>query len=178
VDLSPYCKAIVASDQPLAFYQAISTNRAWFEAWINAGGILEFHGATRIGDDWSGQLQPGNYDMTFYLAEAVSINEPGLTLFNRPNPITDAELDNWEISLHGYFENIPAGSSELVSHDAEQQPAAMKFDMGQGCVLATLQTLEWAWDREYSPLLENFLSYDNCQANYQLYLSISFKNGP
>jgi len=87
-------------------------------------------------------------------------------------------MEDWGASVHGYLVDIPSGASELVTHDDQQQPAAVKFDIGQGCVLATLQTLEWAWDHEYSRLLENYISYDDCSANYHLYLSLALNNAP
>jgi hypothetical protein len=178
VDLTPYCKSIIASDQTIIFYQAISANRTWFESWISSGGILEFHGASDLTNAWSEETMPGGFSMAFFTTEDVSIYNDVLLLFNRPNMITEPELDGWFHSAHGSLIDLPADTQNLVKHEEADQPAAVKFDMGQGCVLATLQTLEWAWDREYSPLLENFLSYDNCQANYQLYLSLSLKSGP
>jgi hypothetical protein len=178
VDLTPYCKSIIASDQTLTFYQAISANRTWFESWISSGGILEFHGASDLTDAWSEETMPGGFSMAYYTTNKVSRNIAGHLLFKRPNLITDVDIEDWGFSTHGYLVDLPTGALELVNHDDAGHPATVKFDSGQGCVLATLQTLEWAWDREYSPLLENFLSYDNCQANYQLYLSISLKSAP
>jgi len=178
VDLTPYCKAIVASVQPLAFYQAISTNRAWFETWINDGGILEYHGAPILANDWSGFPMPGGFSMSYYTTNNVSIISPENLLFKRPNSITDADVEDWKFSTHGYLVDLPAGSFELISHDDEQQPAAVKFDLGQGCVLATLQTVEWGWDRKGSPMLENYIRYDDCQGNYHLYLSLTLNEGP
>ena len=168
----------MASDQTLAFYQAISANRAWFESWISSGGILEFHGASDLTNAWSEETMPGGFSMAFFTTDDVSIYNDVLLLFNRPNMITEPELDGWFHSAHGGLIDLPADTQNLVKHEEADQPAAVKFDMGQGCVLTTMQTLEWAWDHEYSPLLENFLSYDNCQANYQLYLSLSLKSGP
>jgi len=168
----------VASDQPLTFYQAVSSNRAWFESWINAGGIFEFHGAAKLSEDWSSLPQPGNFNMAYFSTDEVSPANLEMGLFKRPNLITDAELDSWKSSVHGYFVDFPAGSKELLYHDPEQQPSALKFDLGQGCVLTTLQPLEWAWDHEYSRLLENYISYNDCSANYHLYLSLALNNAP
>ena len=176
VDLEPYCKIIVASDQPLGFYQTISDNRTWFESWIDSGGVLEFHGAAVLADRWDGLPMPGDFSMSYYETNNVSINNPEHLLFRRPNPITDADLQEWQFSAHGYLVNLPAGSLELVTHEDAIQPGAAKFELGDGCVVATEQTLEWAWDPNNevnSPMLENYLRYDDCSSNFQLYLALA-----
>jgi hypothetical protein len=116
--------------------------------------------------------------MSYYSVDEISINNQSHTLFNRPNLISHAEIDNWEYSIHGYLVDLPAGSLELITHDDEGQPAAAIFELGQGCVLATLQTLEWGWDHEYSRLLENYIRYDDCGVNFQLFFSLALNNGP
>jgi hypothetical protein len=176
VDLGPYCKIIVASDQTLDFYHAISDNRSWFETWVVAGGILEFHGAAVLAERWDGLPMPGNFSMSYYETDDISIINPEHLLFKRPNPITDADLQGWNFSAHGYLVNLPAGSLELVNHEDAGQPAAAKFELGDGCVIASEQTLEWAWDPSNevnSPMLENYLRYDDCSSNFQLYLALA-----
>jgi hypothetical protein len=178
VDLTPYCKIIVASDQPQAFYQAVSANRTWFETWVNAGGILEFHGSALLSESWMGLSMPGDFSMAYFETDLLSIKDTQHTLFKQPNLISEDEIDQWGFSSHGYLTGLPSQSVELITHDEASQPAAMVIEQGMGCVLATMQTLEWGWDHEYSRILENFLSYDNCQANYQLFLPVSIKSGP
>ena len=178
VDLTPYCKVIVASEQQLAFYQAISANRAWFESWINAGGFFELHGATLLSENWATLPMPGGISMSYYTTNDVTLNYPGHALFIHPNLITPAELEDWGFSLHGYLVDLPEDSLDLVIHNDADQPAAVKFDLGQGCVLATQQTLEWAWDHEYSRLLENYIRFNDCSANFQLFFSLALNNSP
>ena len=178
LDLTPYCKAIVASDQQLDFYQSLSDNRSWFETWIRAGGILEFHGAPILKENWSGLLMPGGFSMSYFSTDLVSINDPEYLLFKRPNLITSVNLVNWDDSAHGYFINLPARTLDIVNHDEVNQPAAVKIDLGQGCVLATQQTVEHGWDHEGSPMLENYIRYDDCRGNYQLYLALALNSGP
>ena len=178
VDLGPYCKVIVASEQQLAFYQAISANRVWFESWINAGGFFEFHGATLLSENWATLPMPGGFSMSYYTTNDVTLNITEHALFKRPNVITPAELEDWDFSSHGYLVDLPEDSLDLVIHNDADQPAAAKFDLGQGCVLATEQTLEWAWDHEYSRLLENYIHYDDCSANFQLFFSLAVNSSP
>jgi len=61
VDLASYKKVIFASGQPLAFYEALSTNRDGFQSWVSDGGVLELHGATSAPEDWAGLVLPGGF---------------------------------------------------------------------------------------------------------------------
>jgi len=178
VDLEPYCKAIVASQQPLTFYQSLSENRTWFESWINGGGMLEFHGAPYLSDDWSGLPMPGGFSMSYYNSNNVSINDAAHLLSSRPNPISSAELENWGFSSHGYLVDLPADSLEIITHESAGMPMAAKFSLGDGCVVATELTIEWGWDLEYSPILENYILHDDCESNYHLYLSLTMRGAP
>jgi hypothetical protein len=177
-NLDDYCKAIIASDQTAAFYQVIADHRAWFESWVSTGGILEFHAAPLLADNWGGLTMPGGFSMSYYDTDYLSIYDSEHVLFKRPNIIDDDEIDLWGFSAHGYLTNLPAGAYELISHDDQAEPVAAKLNLGQGCVLATLQTLEYAWDRNDSPMLENYLRYDDCRADFHLYLSLALNGAP
>jgi len=61
VDLSGYQKVIIASGQPLSFYEDLSANRERFQDWTAGGGLLEIHGATSDTDDWAGLIMPGGF---------------------------------------------------------------------------------------------------------------------
>jgi hypothetical protein len=51
-------KIVVPSDQPLALYQALVDKTEEVESFVNYGGVLELHLATRPEDDWSGLRMP------------------------------------------------------------------------------------------------------------------------
>ncbi|MFO8073190.1 MAG: transglutaminase domain-containing protein [Polyangia bacterium] len=55
---SAHLKLVIPSDQPLALYQALVERSDEVEAFVEAGGILELHLATRPSDDWSGMRMP------------------------------------------------------------------------------------------------------------------------
>jgi len=168
----------VASQQPHAFYQALSTNRAWLEAWISGGGMLEFHGAAYGFDDWSGLPMPGGFTMVYETSEEVSILNATHRIMIHPNNINLAELLDWGYSTHGYLVDLPAGVIRIISHEPSGIPTTVKFGLGDGCVVATEQPLEWGWDGEYSPILENFILHDNCQINNLGYLPMIVKAAP
>jgi MYXO-CTERM domain-containing protein len=54
-----YNKIIVPSDQPRALYEALVRNTEKLERFVDYGGMLEIHGATRAADDWSDLRLPG-----------------------------------------------------------------------------------------------------------------------
>lgn len=159
VNLANYDKVLMAACQPYSFYQAIETNRAWFEAYINSGGTFEFHGATYTSDDWAGMIMPGGFTSEMITFDDVSIVDPLHDIFNIPNLITDAELDGWNSASHGFIRNIVPSYDVLVSDPISGDPAAVEIYFGAGTVIASMQTLEWAYDRGYSPVLENYIFY-------------------
>ncbi len=62
LDLTPYVKVIVPSDQPTSLYEALAARKDDLEAWIGAGGVFELHAATTLPeDDWSGTRMPGGF---------------------------------------------------------------------------------------------------------------------
>jgi hypothetical protein len=76
-----------------------------------------------------------------------------------PNPITGSELDGWDWSTHGYLTSLPPRADNLIAHEPSGQPALVQFRLGAGCVVATEQSLEWAWRWRDSRFLENVVLY-------------------
>ncbi len=159
VNLANYEKVLTASQQPYSFYQAIENNKAWFEAFISGGGVFEMHMAVWSSDDWSGLIMPGGFTSEEDMFNDVAIEDPLHDIFNIPNLITDAELDGWNSASHGFVRNIASPYDVLISDPVSGDPAAVEIYFGAGVVIATMQTLEWAYDRGYSPVLENFIFY-------------------
>jgi hypothetical protein len=54
-----YNKIVVPSDQPRALYEALVAAAEKLERFVDYGGTLEIHGATRPEDDWSDLRLPG-----------------------------------------------------------------------------------------------------------------------
>jgi PKD repeat protein len=102
---------------------------------------------------------PGGFTMFYASSNDVTILDYGHNIINDPNPITDAELDGWNSSTHGYLIDLPPGSHPIIAQEPTGEPATAEFGMGLGCVVPTLQTLEWGWDHGYSRILENFILY-------------------
>ena len=163
INLTPFSKVIIASQQTLAFYTTVSVNRAWFESYVNGGGVLEFHGATWFPvDDWAGLTMPGNFTCGIQdssWSDSVSIQTPGHPIVTLPNLIPDAELDGWNYSTHSYLISFGPPQREILRNDTYSQPCLVEFPWGSGAIIATMNTLEWAHGNSLSRILENVLLY-------------------
>jgi len=172
VDLSVFTKVVIASDQNQAFYNSMNNYRWWFEEYVSNGGILEIHAADWgwHGGMWIGPL-PGGLQWASYLAQYVSVVDPTHSVLTTPNVITDAELDNWNYAVHGYFSVYPADANIIIIEDSTRMPAYLEFSYGSGFIIATSQTLEWAYMRRYSRILENSLLYMPVRYEHDLAVS-------
>lgn len=159
VDLSMFQKVVILSAQPQSFYDTLQSYVSWFEAYATAGGILEIHAADTMSDTWNGFLMPGSIDAIFGVEEDVRINHPFHPTLVNPNNITDAELDNWLNSAHGYFNQYPANAKKIMLYKNTTDPVFLEIPYGTGYILASYQPLEWGYNKSYSLLLENVLLY-------------------
>jgi len=158
VDLSKYAKVVIASDQEQEFYDSVNASRAWFEEYVENGGVLEIHAALRSFYHWV-DLLPGGIEYTHDLGNLVDIEVTAHPIVRRPNLISDSELDGWGASVHGYFTDYPGGTVIILRDHDTLYPACIEVPYGSGVIIASSQTLEWAYHREYSFILENFLLY-------------------
>ncbi len=145
VDLAPFDKVILVSAQSNNFYDLVSYYYDWFTQYAYQGGILEMHLATKSGYlENSGLWMPGGFLAAAYLAEAVTITNADFPMFRTPHPISDAALDNWSSSVHGYFSYYPYGAQPLVYYaNTNLPPSVIDYPYGAGRILATLQPVEW-----------------------------------
>jgi hypothetical protein len=162
VDLSGFDKVVIASQQPYAFYQTLSTNRGWFESYVAYGGLLEFHGASLFSDEWSAlpmpagiAIAPQNYANS---DESLTIQMPTHSMVTTPNAINNDDIDNWGYSTHSYFTSTGNPPTVVITEDEFNQPVLVEFPFGKGCVIATMMTLEW-WNSDQR-VLENVILYD------------------
>ena len=160
VDLSAFSKVVIASDQDQTFYNSIDAYRWWFEDYVSNGGTLEVHAADwgSNGGMWIGPL-PGGLQRTNYYGQYVTVVDPTHELLTTPNVITDAELDNWNSAVHGYFSAYPVDAHIIIIEDMSRMPAYLEFSYGSGSIIASSQTLEWAYNHRLSLILENSLLY-------------------
>jgi|GEM_PF-4036415 len=159
VDLSPFDKVILVSAQSNDFYDLVNYHNVWFSQYAYQGGILEMHLATKSGYlESSGLWLPGGFIAAPYEANAVTITNADFPMFRTPHLISDAALDNWDNSTHGYFSYYPYGAQPLVyCTDTNVPPCAIDYPYGAGRILATLQPVEWR--KSSTNYCENMLLY-------------------
>ncbi len=162
VNLSQYRKVIIPSDQTSEFYAAFAGNRSWFENFASQGGILDL----RLADygwgmgNWDNMIMPGGLNKTKLYLDSVDISMTHHTLVNSPFVVEDVELDGWLYSAHGYFNQYPEDAHVICVDHAMQEPVLLEFRIGAGFAIATMQTLEWNENLNYTSILENMILYD------------------
>jgi len=184
VDLSPYQKVIISSDQPQLFYNSLEGNVSWFESYASDGGILEIHGADHgwNSGNWDDMSMPGGLNKTSAYLDNLDINILQHPTVLNPHPINDTAIDNWDASTHGYFDVYPSDSREILQDTSTSDPVLLEFEYENGFIIATMQTLEFAylWDSPYSPgsvMYENILLYDPSSYYFSDTLNVNTPNG-
>ncbi|MHC5184697.1 MAG: hypothetical protein ACYSPI_10550, partial [Planctomycetota bacterium] len=153
VDLSAYDKVIISSVQDPGFYLSLEANKLWFENYVEAGGLLDIHIA-KYGEQ---PVLPGGFEITVLPAEDISIVDTDHPIVTLPNAITEAELNGWNYSVHGYISTVPAGAQEILEITSTGLPCAMELNVGLGSIFVTTQTVEW--DGASYNYLENTVLY-------------------
>jgi len=169
VDISPYEKVIIDSDQTQTFYDSLGLNISWFESYAAGGGILEIHACDRAynGGRWDGLFSmPGGLNQTPSLINDVDINLSQHPIILNPHTINDTAVDNWSYSAHGYFNAFPVDSREILQDTATSNPILLEFPFGNGHIIASMQTLEHAYctGEPGSEVFENIILYDPSDA--------------
>jgi len=173
VNLTAFSKIVISSDQDQGFYNDMGRYRWWFEDYVNKGGMLEIHAADIgwNGGAWVGSL-PGGLQLYHFVSDLISIVDRSHPVVTMPNKISDSELDNWDASVHGYFSFYPAVSRIVMREDYTGYPVYLEFKYGAGVIVASAQTLEWAYDRDLSSILENSLLYFAVKYPHELAVAV------
>jgi len=172
ISLEVFSKVIIASDQDQSFYNDMARYRWWFEDYVNnSGGMLEIHAADGglNGGYWASFL-PGNLTWVRFFSNYVTISDPLHPIINVPNPINNTQLDEWSWTSHGYFTNYPNNANIIIREDSGGRPAYLAFKYGIGAIVATSLTMEWAYEKGYSRILENSLVYRKYQHELMVFL--------
>ncbi|MFX1255683.1 MAG: hypothetical protein ACFFCZ_29030 [Promethearchaeota archaeon] len=152
-DLSGYQKVIISADQGLNFYNALGgSNRTWLEDYVSAGGILEVHAATQ-GPDW---ILPGGMGFNYIGSDVIEIFDPSHYTLNYHYWIREPDFQDWSWSTHGYFNET--GDADIILTDS-LEPVFVEKALDNGIILATGQTLEFAWHFNFSYFLENLILF-------------------
>lgn len=152
-DLTKYDIVIIASDQYKRTYDRLISNKDKLADYVYGGGVLVAHAC-----DHGWHSYPGWYSSWLPLGVTkVNTYQQYLSIIDPTSPIvsgtehggqvTDADLDRWGYSTHGYFTNLPDVHKKIIgiTPNPEGQPTYIEYPYGFGTVLATMQTIEWAF---------------------------------
>ncbi len=173
-DLAPFGEIIIPSAQNQNFYDRlfpggmIDSN---LEAWVLSGGVL----LANLADHATGPGRGGNWDRDLFvggvqhrLAGADDVN-----IANATHPIITGavpcpsgncgaivdegqltDLDGWGFSTHGFFTNLPWGTTVILV-DSANRPVMIEYQYGNGVVVATLTASEWMYAGNFGGLSRN-----------------------
>lgn len=159
-DLSQYAKVVMVSQQPDGFWTTLETNRALFEDYVNAGGILEMHVANYGGSSVERVTLPfGIRASATFCSNRVVVVDDTDPVVTTPNAITSAELQNWNCSSHGSLIGVEDAGLNVVINSAEGTPgpATAEGAVGDGLVIVTYQPIEFTGVPATRRLNENLL---------------------
>jgi hypothetical protein len=158
VDLSVYEAVFVSSDQPQDFYERYMDNLLNFEAYVAGGGFLWVSAAAwgwNEGDFTDGLLPGGARITGFSPAAQNKVVEPEHPLVQgMPDPFSGSDAS------HTTFADLPAGTT-VITTDPDDEPTLIEYDLGDGRVVGSAQTLEFAVmaDEPARRILENGIPY-------------------
>lgn len=150
VDLSPYTKVLVPSNQGATLADGLTTHRDRYEAWVQAGGVLQLHLA--FNNQFEEMVGGLKRTQTFSLSPPV-ILDYSHPMFREPAILDIAELAPLALFADGYFTQLPASADTLLLGD-EGRPVAVELPLGGGAIIATNQLVE-----DSRPFHENMLLY-------------------
>ncbi len=163
--LSGFQAIVIASAQTSNFYSNLfpgGTIDSNISTWVSNGGVLSAHLADGAagpgaGGAWGTATFVGGVQHTFYLSNDDDIADASDPLIadglacpsGNCGVIVDTgtytDLDGWGYSSHGYFTNLPAGATVVLTEHATGNPVTVEYSYGSGRVIATLTTIEWRY---------------------------------
>lgn len=151
-DLTPYTMVLAPSVQGGAFYTAWNANIAWISQYVVDGGRL-WQSTCNV--TASEPLVPGgvvsstDYDNFNDIAAPAHPWVRGV-----PSPMSGGDAS------HDSFTFLYPGSQTIATAQSSGKPVLVDYSFGDGRVLITGQTLEYAWDASWDggPILENSIN--------------------
>jgi subtilisin family serine protease len=159
LDLDPYDVIVLANDQPPAFYEAYREHAARLERFVTDGGLLWVGAATfgANGGGFEGAALPGG--MTVLEQHYEEYND----VVDREHPLMVGVPETFagSVASHSAFGDLPTGTGVIAVGQESRLPTMVEYDLGAGRVLASGQTLEWAFDHgeDGAPILVNLAPY-------------------
>jgi hypothetical protein len=141
--LSSYKAVILQGDDgnDLAYVSNALPNLSLLQNYVESGGLLLIHFAPYSGDFSSGVMAPGGLTFNFDATDSVNIQLPSDPLLQG---VSEASLQNWNESAHGYFSDLPAGAETVIGWGSGSDPVYLRYQLGAGQVWVTSMPLEWS----------------------------------
>ena len=187
LDLGRFSTVVISAAQNQVFYDNVFANGSVpaLTAFVDGGGIL----VANLADVALGLAGGGNWGGHAFVEGLRRV-----TAFRNQNSIADGshpivagpsdcpsgncgeiqdilvrqDLDNWLFSSHGYFTDLPAGTTVLLTQpdatlDGQPEPIMVEYPVGQGMVIASMVTTERRYSWNLGPrnleLLANELAH-------------------
>ncbi|MEZ4687852.1 MAG: PKD domain-containing protein [Bacteroidia bacterium] len=138
-DLSSYGWIMFVGDQPNAYYNCVIRNEARLEQFVQSGGLLQMHLATR---GVSIRLPGGLSSRDGFREGNNDILMPGHPVMQGLGSPLQGNMAN-----HGYFSNLPPQARVLSRTSLSQLPTTVVYSLGRGEVLATTMTWEYLYNQ-------------------------------
>ena len=156
-DLRRYHVVLVPSDQSTEFYGRVAARADQIAAYVDAGGVLEFHAAGwgSLGGDASQVTLPGGMHLHLSFAAANRVLAPAHPLMQGvPDPFYGL------YASHAYFTDIPPDAEALASDDSGRTDLVV-YRFGAGLVVSGCQTFEYSYAAGLDPgtILGNMIPF-------------------
>jgi len=153
VDFTPYDVVITCGSQSSSYYSAVSANVSKFEAYVAAGGVVQYQAATQ-GDNVA---IVGGVNVVYGGSEQWNTNVlPGHPIMDGLPLLLEGSAAN-----HGTLANLPGSAQVLTTTTNSGLPTTVEYGWGAGTVIATGMTWEYLWVNGFNsgPMLYNAVAY-------------------
>lgn len=153
-DLSQFGWIIFIGDQTNPYYTSLVRNQARLEQFVEDGGLLQLHLATR----GVNLRLPGN--LTSMDTNRETSNDILVPTHPALQGLASPLLGN--MANHGYFSSLPTDATILTQTSRSLLPTTVEYNLGRGYVLATTMTWEYLHGQSTlgsQPLLDNALRH-------------------
>ena len=186
--LSRFSTVVISAAQNQAFYDNVFANGSVhpaLTAFVDGGGVLvanlaDVASGLAGGGNWGGHAFVGGLRRVTAFRNQNSIADGSHPIVAGPSEcpsgncgeiqdiLVRQDLDNWLFSSHGYFTDLPAGTSVLLTQpdatlDGQPEPIMVEYPVGQGMVIASMVTTERRYSWNLGPrnleLLANELAH-------------------
>ncbi|MHC4235211.1 MAG: FIMAH domain-containing protein [Planctomycetota bacterium] len=184
LDLTQFSTVALSAAQPQAFYENLfpaGSVDPSLTAYVDGGGVLVANladvGSGPAGGRWAGNTFVGGTRVYTWFQNTNSIAASDHPIIAGPSECPSGncgviqddgvrqDLDNWLFSSHGYFTDLPAGTTVLLTQpigSGQPEPIMVQYPVGQGTVIASMVTAErrysWRFIRNLE-LLANELAH-------------------